>query len=122
MAPLNDNEIVVMGGCDKSGFLGDVIVFNTQTQQCQNVVQDSAFKFEACSNQCAKTNLNTVVALVHKDGKSSLPTLIKWTKGESAFTISRTFYSKDSDPSEDKSLAWLPKTASSQTTTFSAPS
>ena len=53
VAPLNETEIVIMGGRDISGYLGDVIVFNTQTQKFQNVVQDSTFKFTAVSNQCA---------------------------------------------------------------------
>ena len=84
VAPLNDTEIAILGGCN-SGSLSDVIVFNTTTKTCQKVSAGGDYKFSAGGNQCVQAGINKVVALVtDKDGK---PAVISWTKGASAVTI-----------------------------------
>jgi len=79
VAPLNENEIAILGGWDGMEYFGDVIVFNTKTEKCIKVVSAGDYKFFSEGNQCAQVSLNKVVALVRGDLQK--PGIILWTKG-----------------------------------------
>ena len=94
VAPLNDTEIAILGGYNE-GRLGDVLIFDTNTEKCVKVDTEGSllfrlfvgqYKFFAFSNQCAKSGMNKVVAFV-VDNDDGNPSVIEWTKGESAVTI-----------------------------------
>jgi hypothetical protein len=56
VAPLNDSEIVIMGGRASMNWFGDLVIFDTRTDQCQQMFNDTTgmFKYEADdNNQCA---------------------------------------------------------------------
>ena len=76
---------MIYGGY-KGGYLGDVIVFNTNTNQCQKVVSDGASKFWACSNRCVQAANDKVVGLVNEDNDKKA-TVFSWTKGAPAITV-----------------------------------
>ena len=85
VAPINDNEIAILGGYGGTKFLSDVVVFSTKTKICQKVTDGGFYKFLASGNQCTQTGKNKVLALVmDRDGK---PAVISWAKGDSAVTI-----------------------------------
>ena len=50
VAPLNDNEIAIMGGRLNDKWFVDVVVFNTRSKKCQQMVAGEAYKFQAASN------------------------------------------------------------------------
>ena len=51
MAPLNEKEIVIMGGLDSyRAFLGDVVIFNIKTKICQPAIIGGDYKFRADGN------------------------------------------------------------------------
>lgn len=85
MAPLNDTEIVIMGGIGDGGMLDDVIIFDTITDQCLQVVSEGGYAFEAYGNQCVQAGQHRVVALVTPSDFS--PTVIEWFKGNPTPTV-----------------------------------
>ena len=71
VAPLNDNEIVVMGGFggepgDEEGPLGDVVIFDVEQRSCTKVVNNlvGLLQFTVEGNQTARVGTDSVVALV----------------------------------------------------------
>ena len=52
VSPINDTDIAILGGRIKTGYLDDVLLFNTTTQQCKKVAE-SKYRFYAYGNQCA---------------------------------------------------------------------
>ena len=82
MAPLNEKEIVVLGGWDKGmNCLGDVVVFETKTNTCKKVVSGEGRAFVTADNQCIQVGNNRVLALVSEQNNNA--TLIEWTNGAS---------------------------------------
>ena len=43
VAPLNTHQIVILGGRDEVGFLGDVIVYDTLTNQVEQVCDNEEY-------------------------------------------------------------------------------
>ena len=89
-APINDTEIALLGGCCNEGYSSEVILFDTKTKECKNMINCHKYGFWAAKNQCIKAKSNQVVALV-KDGKREEPYLISWTKGAPIITIIKKF-------------------------------
>ena len=64
---LNENEIVITGGCtyldDEIECLGDVILFNIESEQAQKVIKNYAGLLQFCApnNQIACVDDNTIV-------------------------------------------------------------
>ena len=56
VAPINANEIVIMGGYFGNKDLSDVVILNTTTKACQKVAEGGQFKFAASGNQCAQAD------------------------------------------------------------------
>ena len=85
VSPINDTEIVIMGGISTENWLGDIIIFNTTTKNCKKEALVEIVKFQAPTNQCANISWNKVYALIcNKDDK---PAMISWTKGELTIKI-----------------------------------
>lgn len=70
---LNSQEIVIMGGNgfvdDEYTSLGDVLLFDQQTEQITKKVQNFAglLQFQAVGNKCVQYEEDTVVALVEDE-------------------------------------------------------
>ena len=77
---------MIYGGYNSGTYFGDVIVFNTNTNQCQKVVSDGASKFWAYSNRCVQAANDKVVGLVSELFEKKA-TVFSWTKGASAITV-----------------------------------
>lgn len=77
VVPLNDTEIVVMGGRSSMNWFGDLVIFDTITNKCQQMFNDTTgmFKYEADdNNQCAQVGVNKIIALV--TDKRKVPSII----------------------------------------------
>lgn len=70
---MNSSEIVIMGGNgfvdDEFSSLGDVYIFNTESEQIEKKVQNFAglLQFQAIGNKCAQFDLDTVIAVVEDE-------------------------------------------------------
>ena len=90
VAPINDNEIAILGGCINDFYSGDIVVFNTTTNQCMKAENSGIYKFGSGFNQCVQAGKNKVVALVVGEvvpGVDRKSAVISWTKGASSVTI-----------------------------------
>ena len=47
VAPINDNEIALLGGL---GFFGDVIIFDRKTETCKKVMNENNYRFRCIGN------------------------------------------------------------------------
>ena len=56
VTPINDNEIVIMGGWDGDKRISDVVIFDTTTYACQKVTDGGDYKFAASANQCRQAD------------------------------------------------------------------
>lgn len=85
VAPLNKDEICILGGYSKGNFLGDIVLFNTKTKACIKAIDSrkSLMKFDAITNQSAQsqTRQDTVMAYV-MNGATEKMQMISYTKGE----------------------------------------
>lgn len=64
VVPLNDNEIVILGGYDESEFeRKDIVVFSVKNRTCNKVYSGGHYRFKSSSNQTAFVE-NKVIALV----------------------------------------------------------
>ena len=84
VAPINQNEIAIMGGWASEGYsrLGDVVLFDTRTKKCETVVSDqtnSTIKFNALANQSGRTKIDSMMALV--SDQHHKPCLVEFQKG-----------------------------------------
>ena len=77
---------MIFGGhSDKN--LGDVIVFDTNTNQCTKVMSEGASKFFAKSNRCVQASNDKVLGLVSKVRSDKEVAVFSWSKGASAITV-----------------------------------
>jgi len=74
-----------MGGIGFGGMLGDLVIFDTITEQCLQVFIEGDYNFEAYGNQCVQAGCDRVVALVTASDFN--PTVIQWIKGNTSLTI-----------------------------------
>ena len=83
---LNSDEIVVMGGNsfvdDEYTSLGDVMLFNTQSETFERKVQNfpGLLQFHSPGNKCAQFEADTVVALV-EDEEQTKTMVVEYKKG-----------------------------------------
>ena len=78
---------MIFGGYDSSNNLGDVIVFDTKTNQCTKVMSEGASKFYAPSNRCVQATNDKVIGLVTKGYNDKEVAVFSWKKGASAITV-----------------------------------
>ena len=65
-AQIDDNEIVILGGVDRDDKdLGEVLLYNTQSNQAQKVVSQSSIKFWSGHNNCVMTRKGQILAIPH---------------------------------------------------------
>ena len=94
VAFLNVNEICIMGGQGNEGLLGDVILFDTQTEEVRTAVGNFAGLLQFCGTghgqNCTMFQDNVAIALVQNvtQGKSYL---IQYTKGQSILKVINQF-------------------------------
>lgn len=75
VAPLNDSELVILGGLAHS----NIITYNFKTGELEKVAeQENYASMQNLCNQAARVERNHVVALVQIANETKL---IKWTKG-----------------------------------------
>lgn len=84
-SPLNDTQIVLMGGWNRAEYFSDVQVFDIKAEKPQQMVIKDAYKFQAWGNQCAQLGMNRVIALVR--GEDFAPSVIEWKQGTSAVNV-----------------------------------
>ena len=83
-SPINDSEVLIMGGHDGS-WRNDGFVLNTETLRVEKVSQGGPFAFLSYSNASTKYTENKVVALVLDN--SSKPQFIEYGRGMSTFSV-----------------------------------
>ena len=86
VAMLNNAEILIMGGNsyvdDDLSSLGDVMIFNVETQQIERKIQNfpGLLSFQAVGNKCMQFEPDTVVALV-EDVEQTKAMVVEYKKG-----------------------------------------
>jgi len=50
VAPIKGAEIAILGGHDGKKFLGDVVTFNTFSNECKKLVSEGIVRFNAVGN------------------------------------------------------------------------
>mmetsp|Transcript_32753 Transcript_32753/g.40533 ORF Transcript_32753/g.40533 Transcript_32753/m.40533 type:complete len:141 (-) Transcript_32753:102-524(-) len=63
VAPINLNEMVIMGGRHEGGFHSQVLIFNVQTRRARHAIYHGDFRFD-CKSPATMTKQGTVIALV----------------------------------------------------------
>ena len=83
---ITSDKIAILGGCDqKAYFLKKVVVFDTKTERCTSVADQSLYKFNSQGNQTARVNSNTIISLVRS--KEGIPTLIEYTSKNDSIKV-----------------------------------
>ena len=67
MAPLNESQILILGGDGESGYKSDAYILNTLTSSIHQVSPDLGLKVCTWSNQCLKTSPDLITALVQDE-------------------------------------------------------
>ena len=82
VAQIDDNEIAILGGvCRTRSLLGEVLLFNTQSNKAKKVVAESVIKFNSDFNNCMMARKGQVI------GINEFNQLIEYTKGETDMRV-----------------------------------
>ena len=82
-APLNERDIVILGGDTGYDYLSDVLVFNVISKECKKVTDGGKYKVVSFNNQISSVK-NKVIALVTSFSHTSC--LIEWSFGQDTVT------------------------------------
>ena len=77
---INNTEIAILAGYD-SDYKKDLVLFNTEDNSVNKVVEDADGSYYPNTNQAALIAPEEIVVLTGRDGNGS-PTLITWEKGK----------------------------------------
>lgn len=91
VAPLNDREIVLMGGRCTFNLIGDVHILDTRTDQLQLVLEtnEKYLEFQAYGHQVGRLRKNKVVALVEDEERD--PYMIQFDRKANSLNVFRAF-------------------------------
>ena len=82
-AQIDDNEIVILGGGDRNNdLIGEVLLFNTESNQASKVVTESSIEFGSAYNNCDMTRKGQVVAIDKINNR-----VIQFTKGDTDMRV-----------------------------------